>query len=367
MIEPRPVAVSYGYGLSLLWQAVCLLPYASTLSPSLCTLLAAYAAYGVKVCCFQALRDRSPAYVAKVLAPARERQSAKTRGKVPALGISASRAPFAAGVAVLLSTFSFPLLATIATSGPTGSPLALLGALAALAGLAFQTVADAQKWAFKRACGADALCTTGLWYYSRHANYLGEIAFQVGVLLAGLGGALASGAWRCALARACLSLLAPLTFISIMIVATRSLEARQLEAYADSANYREYVRTTPRLFVGVERSRRALAATRHAARRVYASARRRWRGLEEWEEWEESPSPTETEGESVWASRAAQAASASESIRRPRPAFVDVNREALEERERAEGLGEEIGALSAITGLAGVAAVAIALLGTLLL
>ena len=80
--------------------------------------------------------------------------------------------------------------------------------------------------------GADALCKDGLWYFSRHANYLGEIYFQTGVLIAGLAASSASGALRLALPRAYLSLLAPLTFISIMLASTRGLEARQLEAYA---------------------------------------------------------------------------------------------------------------------------------------
>ena len=279
------LAVSYGYGLSLLLQACIFLPRAPpTLASRL--LLSAYALYGVKVCAFQGLRDRDPAYVAKALEP-RRREQQKKQG-VPAVGFSAARLPLVVGVAVLLTTFAFPLHASVvaASLGAAVPLIGVVGGFVALAGLLFQTIADAQKFALKRMSGADALCRTGLWSLSRHPNYLGEIVFQIGVLLSGVGGALASGSLCHAASRAFLSLLAPLTFASIMLASTRSLEERQLKAYGEEINYREWVRVTPRLFIGIvsasgaRDTRGALSSMAHSHQRccIRRGARGRGRG-----------------------------------------------------------------------------------------
>jgi len=82
---------------------------------------------------------------------------------------------------------------------------------------------------------------SGLWSMSRHPNYLAEILFHCGLLLAALPACRsAAAAWRV--------LLAPGAFISIMLQSTRGLDGRQLEAYGERPEYREYVARTPRLF-----------------------------------------------------------------------------------------------------------------------
>ncbi|MEO1330565.1 MAG: DUF1295 domain-containing protein [Pseudomonadota bacterium] len=58
-----------------------------------------------------------------------------------------------------------------------------LGVALAVAGLAFETIADAQLDRFRRQNPRPALCTSGLWAWSRHPNYLGEMAFWWGVWL----------------------------------------------------------------------------------------------------------------------------------------------------------------------------------------
>lgn len=47
----------------------------------------------------------------------------------------------------------------------------------AIVGLAIETVADAQLEKFRRENPRDALCQTGLWAWSRHPNYFGELVF----------------------------------------------------------------------------------------------------------------------------------------------------------------------------------------------
>ena len=71
------LAVSFGYGLAMLWIGGLFLP-ACKGSPS-ALLAIAYMAYGLKVVLFQRARDARPDYVAKALAPARAKQPATAR------------------------------------------------------------------------------------------------------------------------------------------------------------------------------------------------------------------------------------------------------------------------------------------------
>ena len=233
------LAVSFGYGLAMLWMGGLFLPVCKG-SPS-ALLAIAYMLYGLKVVLFQRARDARPDYVAKALAPARAKQPPTTS--------RLARLPFVISIGLLLATFSFPLhAASFATA--TGPPAewgrrawgVLYGAGVALFSLLIQTVADVQKFKHKAREGADSPCFGGLWSLTRHPNYLGEIGFQLGVLGAGLSGCTnIAGGW--------LSLLAPAIFISTMLASTRSLEARQQEAYGGRPEYDAYVRSTPRLLV----------------------------------------------------------------------------------------------------------------------
>lgn len=231
------LAVSYGYGASLVWQSVLFARHATRTPTQL--LLIAYTLYGLKVCAFQLARDMQPAYVAKALAESRERSPR---------GLKAARAPLVLGIASLLSTFAFPLHAAARAPGAIGVGI---GALVALGGLLVQTVADVQKFLHKRREGADSLCRSGLWQWSRHPNYLGEIYFQGGVAISGL-----CGAWAVrSLATALLASLAPSAFVAIMLGATTRLEEKQLQSYGDEGLYRQWVMATPRLFFSFKRRR----------------------------------------------------------------------------------------------------------------
>jgi steroid 5-alpha reductase family enzyme len=227
LLNDTHVAVTYGYGASLMCQSL-LFSATRTVWPSTgaVLLLLVYLLYGIKMCVFQALRDTTPGYVAKVLQPARDdaawRLSRRRAASGPARWIP-PRLPFVLSFGLLLSAFCFPLNSAV-TAAPRRTLGVALGALTALAGLALQSVADGQKFNFKQQYGADELCTRGLWSLSRHPNYLGEIVFHAGVLLAGLMGARNPSA-------AFLSSLAPAVFIRIMHRATVRLEGSQLAFY----------------------------------------------------------------------------------------------------------------------------------------
>ncbi|MGF1659285.1 MAG: DUF1295 domain-containing protein [Rubrimonas sp.] len=88
------------------------------------------------------------------------------------------------------------LAAVSAASWAEGGAVALgalgtFGAVVAIAGLALESVADAQLDAHKAAHGSGTVCATGLRAHVRYPNYLGEMVFWWGVwLIAAEAGAL---------------------------------------------------------------------------------------------------------------------------------------------------------------------------------
>ncbi|MEW6084390.1 MAG: DUF1295 domain-containing protein [Chloroflexota bacterium] len=93
----------------------------------------------------------------------------------------------------LMWIISMPIIAAQSSGFPAIlTPLDLIGALIALAGLFFESVADLQLTFFKRdTSNKGKILTTGLWKYSRHPNYFGEAAVWWGIYII----ALAAGAW----------------------------------------------------------------------------------------------------------------------------------------------------------------------------
>jgi steroid 5-alpha reductase family enzyme len=83
-----------------------------------------------------------------------------------------------------------PFAVIYAPGGADLGVLDLLGAAISLGGVVIQGVADEQLRAFaKSRTDRDAICDRGLWRYSRHPNYFGEISFWTGLAVL----ALASG------------------------------------------------------------------------------------------------------------------------------------------------------------------------------
>jgi len=64
--------------------------------------------------------------------------------------------------------------------------LPALGGFIILAGTIFEHLADASMRRFKKSSGKKPYIDEGLWKYSRHPNYLGEILIWVGLFTAGL-------------------------------------------------------------------------------------------------------------------------------------------------------------------------------------
>jgi steroid 5-alpha reductase family enzyme len=72
-------------------------------------------------------------------------------------------------------------------------PLDALATAVTLGAIIIEAVADDQLRAFRSAGPSEgAICHSGLWQYSRHPNYFGEISFWVGLFLFGLA---SQGPW----------------------------------------------------------------------------------------------------------------------------------------------------------------------------
>lgn len=73
----------------------------------------------------------------------------------------------------------------VLTEGIVSVPIAGLATLVTAVAVYIEATADIQLRRFK-AEGGEGPCTVGLWRFSRHPNYLGELGFWLGLLLFGL-------------------------------------------------------------------------------------------------------------------------------------------------------------------------------------
>jgi len=109
-------------------------------------------------------------------------------------------------------------------------------------GLAMEVIADKQKQAFRaRPENRDRYITSGLWAWSRHPNYFGEITLWVGVALVALP---ALSGWQF------LSLISPI-FVYVLLTRISGvplLEARAQRRWGEEEGFQQYTRQTPTLF-----------------------------------------------------------------------------------------------------------------------
>lgn len=107
-----------------------------------------------------------------------------------------------------------------------------------LVGLAVETVADQQKFSFKRQPGAGRRwMDTGLWRYARHPNYFGELLCWWGVFVFAAGDL---GVWIW------LGLAGPIAITAILLWGTGipPLEASARKKWGDDPEYQAYRRRT---------------------------------------------------------------------------------------------------------------------------
>jgi steroid 5-alpha reductase family enzyme len=117
--------------------------------------------------------------------------------------------------------------------------LAAAGILIWAAGFAIEVVADRQKSAFRKdPANEGRFIRSGLWAWSRHPNYFGEITLWTGIAIMAIP-ILAGWRW--------IVLISPV-FVALLITRVSGvpmLEAKADERWGNEEEYREYKRTTP--------------------------------------------------------------------------------------------------------------------------
>jgi steroid 5-alpha reductase family enzyme len=139
-------------------------------------------------------------------------------------------------------TLAAALAAITASTAPAFGWLGWLGVLVWAIGFGIEAVADAQKQAFRKdAANQGRFIQSGLWAWSRHPNYFGEITLWTGVALIALP---ALSGWQY------LSLISPL-FVYLLLTRISGLpmlESRADQRWGDDPAYRDYKARTPVLF-----------------------------------------------------------------------------------------------------------------------
>ena len=142
------------------------------------------------------------------------------------------------GMWVFVTTLAAQVV--IASGGPV-SAFTAVGLVLFGVGFAVEVVADRQKSVFRAdPANQERFITTGLWAWSRHPNYFGEIVLWTGIWVSGLG-VYAGGQW--------LTALSPLfvTFLLTRVSGIPMLQASAEERWGDDPAYRAYVERTPLL------------------------------------------------------------------------------------------------------------------------
>jgi steroid 5-alpha reductase family enzyme len=145
--------------------------------------------------------------------------------------------------ALLAWIVSAPLLAAAGAHAPERW-LEFAGAALAVFGIAFETVADLQiaRWRARRP-PRGAVFDGGLWRYSRHPNYFGELCVWWGFGLV----ALASGAWW--------AMVSPL-LVTVLLLRVSGVPLLERDLHERKPGYRDYSVRTNAFVPGPPRSAR---------------------------------------------------------------------------------------------------------------
>ena len=145
-----------------------------------------------------------------------------------------------------LWVFLSPAAGLAAITGTNHEPMGLIGALGVglwLAGFAIEATADAQKSQFKKNPeNRDRFISTGLWAWSRHPNYFGEILLWTGITVIAIP-VLSGWQW--------VTLISPV-FITVLLTQVSGvpmLERRAEKKWGDDPDYQAYRDRTPVLML----------------------------------------------------------------------------------------------------------------------
>ena len=134
------------------------------------------------------------------------------------------------------------LTAIASKNGVIQNGIFYIGMLVFISGFIIEIIADWQKSTFrKNPENKDQFICHGLWYYSRHPNYFGEIILWLGISIMSFS---SLSSWQY------FTLISPLfTYMLLVYVSgVRILEISGMEKWGHMESYQEYVRTTSSLF-----------------------------------------------------------------------------------------------------------------------
>lgn len=115
---------------------------------------------------------------------------------------------------------------------------AAIGGLIWLCGFVVEVVADRQKRQFRKEHGRKGFIQSGLWFYSRHPNYFGEIVLWIGISIIAIPHL---NSWQYA------TLVSPL-FVTLLLTKVSGiplLEAKSDARWKDDKTYQAYKLSTP--------------------------------------------------------------------------------------------------------------------------
>lgn len=140
-------------------------------------------------------------------------------------------------------TFAAGLSALVSGKAYAVDGFVIIGACIWLVGFLIEVIADQQKSKFrKNARNSDKFISHGLWAWSRHPNYFGEILLWLGIAVA--ASPVLEG-WQH------LTLVSPIFvfFLLTKISGVRILEAQAKRKWAGDLDYEEYCKKTPILML----------------------------------------------------------------------------------------------------------------------
>ncbi|MCQ2532123.1 MAG: DUF1295 domain-containing protein [Saccharofermentans sp.] len=213
--------ISIGYGLAVAGMGVYLTIVGAGL-PAIILIV-----YGIRLAGYITYREVATTYNKKMKGEIKDGKTVPMGVKI-ALWISVS-----AMYVCMVSPVSFRIV-----SGFTEhSVMTWVGVAISVFGFVFEAIADVQKQMAKKK-DPKRFVDTGLYKIVRCPNYLGEMLFWTGVLLAGIEAYTAAWHWVVAI-------IGYVLIIYTMFSGARRLEVRQNRVYKESEEYWKYHDTTP--------------------------------------------------------------------------------------------------------------------------
>ena len=219
--------ISLGYGFSIAAEGLAMLIlYGKTLTLGTIICCALFIIYGMRLGGYLAIRELGSSSYKKNM-----------KGEIK----EGSTVPFGVKIAIwvtcaLLYVTQIGGVFYRMANAAADNALVFIGAAVMLLGVSLETAADIQKNNAKKV-NPRRFVDTGLYRIVRCPNYLGEMIFWTGVLIAGIG---AVSGWQWIVVA-----IGYIGIIFVMFSGARRLEIRQDKNYGADPEYQKYVKTVP--------------------------------------------------------------------------------------------------------------------------